>query len=319
MAGIVKFYMGSGYTTYMKDKDKENWVYRDALFFDTNTKKIYLNGETYTGSSAGGMDETAAWEAFGWAFGGVADGANNGIGTDEAYEFTFTDLAENEAGSIIIPKASTSKSGVMSSADKSKLDSIDVNKIQLKEDGKGLSTNDFTNEYKNKVDAAQENIIEKIKVNDAVLPIENKTVNIDIKSAVEEAVGATVSGAYIYKSTVKVASELPTSGVEIGSVYNIESDSEYGAAGVNVAWNGTSWDSLGGIFNIKDVTDRVSTNEANIKDLQSRTQTLEGIGISGRLNTLENAIDTITGEGDGSITKISQNLINTSLKWETID
>lgn len=313
--------MGSGYATYMKDKDKENWAYKDALFFDTNTKKIYLNGETYTGSggTGGGMDETAAWQAFGWAFGKVADGANNGIGTDEAYEFVFTDLGDNEAGSIVIPKASTSKSGVMSSADKSKLDSIDVDKIQLKEPGKGLSTNDFTNDYKNKVDVAQENIIEKIKVNDAVLPIEDKTVNIDIKSAVEEAVGATVSGAYIYKGTVSVASELPTSGVEIGAVYNIESDSEYGAAGVNVAWNGTSWDSLGGIFNIKDVTDRVSANEANIKDLQTRTQTLENIGISGRLDTLEDAIDTITGEGDGSITKISQNLINTSLKWETID
>lgn len=321
MAGIVKFYMGSGYATYMKDRDKENWAYKDALFFDTNTKKIYLNGETYTGSVSGeGMDETAAWAAFGWAFGAVKDSINNGAGTDEAYEFIFQDLSENEAGSIVIPKATEGKSGVMSSADKTKLNSINVDNIVYKETGKGLSSNDFTNELLNKVNAAQENVIEKILVDNAPLSINsNKAVNIELTKAIESVVGATVSGAYTYKGSVSAVSELPTN-AQVGDVYNIEVETtEYGAAGVNVAWNGTSWDSLGGIFNIKSVSDKVNTNETNINDLQTRVKSLEDIGAELRLSELEKDIETITGDGEDSITYISQEIVNNALKWSIID
>lgn len=323
MAGVVKFYMGSGYATYIKDKDKENWAYKDALFFDTNTKKIYLNGETYTGSDTGGgegMDETAAWAAFGWAFGSVTDGANNGIGTDEVYEFIFKDLSENEAGSIVIPKATESKSGVMSSADKTKLNSINADNIVYKETGKGLSSNDFTDTLLDKVNASQENVIEKILVDNAPLAIDsNKAVNIELTKAIEAAVGATVSGAYTYKGSVSAVSELPTN-AQVGDVYNIEVETaEYGAAGVNVAWNGTSWDSLGGIFNIKSVSDKVNTNETNINDLQTRVKSLEDIGTELRLSELEKDIETITGDGEDSITYISQEIVNNALKWSIID
>lgn len=55
-----------------------------------------------------------------------------------------------------------------------------------KEENKGLSTNDFTNEYKSKLDGveknAQVNAIEKIKVNGTEQTITNKTVNISVSS-----------------------------------------------------------------------------------------------------------------------------------------
>ena len=56
-----------------------------------------------------------------------------------------------------------------------------------------------------------------------------------------------ISGIYIYKGSVSSESALPTTGMKNGYVYNIESESSYGSAGMNVAWNGTSWDALGGI------------------------------------------------------------------------
>lgn len=62
-----------------------------------------------------------------------------------------------------------------------------------------------------------------------------------------------VAGTYIYKGSVASSSLLPTD-ASVGDVYNIESASIYGAAGANVAWNGTSWDSLGEIFQITAIS-----------------------------------------------------------------
>ena len=63
-----------------------------------------------------------------------------------------------------------------------------------------------------------------------------------------------IANMYKYKGSVATATLLPSSGQEIGDVYNIEAASTYGGAGMNVAWNGTAWDPLGEIFSITSVT-----------------------------------------------------------------
>lgn len=63
-----------------------------------------------------------------------------------------------------------------------------------------------------------------------------------------------IASMYEYKGSVASASELPSTGQAIGDVYNIESASTYGASGANVAWNGSAWDSLGGVFTITAIT-----------------------------------------------------------------
>ena len=63
-----------------------------------------------------------------------------------------------------------------------------------------------------------------------------------------------IAGTYKYKGSVASEANLPSTGQSVGDVYNIESASTYGAAGANVAWNGTAWDSLGEIFNIDSIT-----------------------------------------------------------------
>lgn len=48
----------------------------------------------------------------------------------------------------------------------------------------------------------------------------------------------------IYRGTVATADLLPEN-PKIGDMYNIESKSIYGEAGMNVAWNGVVWDTMG--------------------------------------------------------------------------
>lgn len=47
-----------------------------------------------------------------------------------------------------------------------------------------------------------------------------------------------------YKGTVATADLLPLN-PDVGDMYNIESKSVYGEAGMNVAWNGVTWDTMG--------------------------------------------------------------------------
>ena len=59
---------------------------------------------------------------------------------------------------------------------------------------------------------------------------------------------------YKYKGSVATAAALPSTGQQVGDVYNIEAASIYGGAGMNVAWDGSAWDPLGEIFTINAIT-----------------------------------------------------------------
>lgn len=63
-----------------------------------------------------------------------------------------------------------------------------------------------------------------------------------------------ITNMYKYMGSVSDASKLPTAGQRTGDVYNIETASKYGGAGMNVAWNGSAWDPLGEIFTITAIT-----------------------------------------------------------------
>lgn len=65
-------------------------------------------------------------------------------------------------------------------------------------------------------------------------------------------IDAKVSRVYHYKGTVSAYADLPSSGQEVGDVWNIETaDSTHGIkAGDNVAWTGIAWDSLSGIVDL---------------------------------------------------------------------
>ena len=68
----------------------------------------------------------------------------------------------------------------------------------------------------------------------------------------KDEVDAKVSSVYHYRGTVSTYADLPSSGQEVGDVYNVETaDSTHGIkAGDNVAWTGSEWDVLSGTVDL---------------------------------------------------------------------
>ena len=57
-----------------------------------------------------------------------------------------------------------------------------------------------------------------------------------------------ITGLYKYKGSKATYSALPTSGNEVGDVWNVED------TGMNYAWTGEDWDALGAMFEIVSIT-----------------------------------------------------------------
>lgn len=119
--------------------------------------------------------------------------------------------------------ATASVNGLMSSADKSKLDGIYA--------------------------GAQANVLEKVSVNGTALAISSKGVNIDLSTYAKK---SDISKAVIYQATVSTYADLPTTGVEVGWMYNVQTaDATHDvAAGDNLVWNGTAWDNQRGSIDL---------------------------------------------------------------------
>ena len=66
-----------------------------------------------------------------------------------------------------------------------------------------------------------------------------------------------VASAVKYKGSVKMYAELPTTGMEVGWMYNVqEADDEHGIkAGDNVVYNGNGWDNYSGTVTIEAASD----------------------------------------------------------------
>lgn len=88
--------------------------------------------------------------------------------------------------------------------------------------GKGLSTNDYTTAEKNKLAG--------------------------FSSAENYALKSDIVNVYKYKGSVAAYAELPTDNLTAGDVYDVQE------SGMNYAWTGTTWDGLGEVFTITDIT-----------------------------------------------------------------
>lgn len=147
------------------------------------------------------------------------------------------------------------------------------------EAGKGLSTNDLTNELKANYDAAYAHSNNgEVHVTAAQkaawdakadgehthsgyaaaahthaygdltgLPTIPTAVS-QLSDAADYAKKADLASVYKYKGSVAAYANLPT-GAADGDVYNVEAD------GMNYAWNGTAWDALGSTVTIETATD----------------------------------------------------------------
>lgn len=327
MRKLVKFYQGS------EENYLQGWhqgQYKDGVFFskgEGENPSIWLDGIRYSLIDLNPVVPEYIKERYDQAYCQVIENIDK-FKPGKGYTIQFIDIAGNASDPIHIHEANENLSGFMSSEDYTKLKSIDADNIQYKEEGKGLSTNDFTNELKEHLESiqtgAQVNIIEGIKIDGELQTPVNKQVNIPISDMIKTQIGDKVATAYVYKGSVDFENQLPTTGLRTGDVYNIVNESSYGDAGVNVAWNGSEWDSLGGVFNLEPINLRIKAVESDVDIIKQQLEDIEGIGADQRLKDLEEAMeilnsnDSVEGSVSYTATEIAMRLIEEALTWEIV-
>ena len=136
-----------------------------------------------------------------------------------------------------------------------------------KVEGKGLSTNDFTNKEKLKLASLQNYTLPTasaetlggvkvgvgLEITGGVLSSTGGGTadSVDwsnVQNKPDLALKSDLSSVYRYKGSVENYASLPAEGNEVGDVWNVE------ATGMNYAWDGTKWDALGETIQIESIT-----------------------------------------------------------------
>ena len=263
----VKFYRGLS-TAYLPSS-----THKDCIFFATDTNQLMLNDAAYGVSASDSAILKNAITKVEWE-------------TPDTLKFTCAN-SEHEHLKVTFPVATESSQGLMAATQVVKLKNIE--------------------------EGAQVNVIENVVVDGVSGNVADKTLTINggfakaadvyTKTAADSMVDGKIANAlgsvYEYKGTVTNYSDLPT-GADKGDVYNVENGWDLYAAGTNVAWNGTSWDPLGGTFDTSALEGRVDTveeaaetNAQAIADEKSRAEGIEG----GLRTDLGNKTDVANAEG----------------------
>ena len=94
-------------------------------------------------------------------------------------------------------------------------------------------------------------------------------------------VDSKVASVYKYKGSVATYQDLPSTGLTIGDVYNVESD------GSNYAWTGTEWDALSGFVDLSGYQEKIDSSHKLNADLVDDTNSTNKF-FSGDYNDLIN-------------------------------
>lgn len=111
----------------------------------------------------------------------------------------------------------------------------------------------------------------------------------------------------IYRGTVATADLLPLN-PDIGDMYNIESKSVYGEAGMNVAWNGVVWDTMGAPI---DMSLYIKSSELAdwVKQQNKPTYTAEEVGALPDTTVIPSKTSELQNDA-GFLTKIPDNYLS---------
>ena len=194
-----------------------------------------------------------------------------------------------------------------------------------KVEGKALSTNDFTNELKTKLESiitATADTEGLVKLSDSITSESGVAggyaatplaVNYayklaeEAKAIAEQAKTLGIS-AYKYVGSVATENDLPTEENEVGNVYNVEE------TGMNYAWNGSEWDSLGAsIITVDTIVQPDSNNPVSSNAVYNainnifESEAVFTAGVKTNTLTIENDIILSNNESTPIITLEHQN------------
>lgn len=241
MANQVKFFRG------IKANYKGTSTHSNAIYFATDTQELLMNGVAY-----GVNPEDSALLAM-----AITNVQWTAPKTLTFYRGKNEDGSDKQYLNIVFPDATETESGLMSAAQVIKLKGIE--------------------------EGAQVNVIENVVVSGLSGTIAGKTLTINglaksedvytkpaAELMVDGKINTALSSVYEYKSSVATYADLPTS-ADKGDVYNVEAeyreegiDGKVYPAGTNWAWNGTSWDALGGLVDLTAVNQAIADNAAAI-------------------------------------------------------
>ena len=106
------------------------------------------------------------------------------------------------------------------------------------------------------------------------------------------ALKADISTVYKYKGTVANINALPAK-KQVGDVYNLED------TGDNVAWDGNSWDYLGGTANLSEYA-KTSEVDSSIASAKAELNTAFNTALNGKLDATANAVSATKATQDAS-------------------
>ena len=151
--------------------------------------------------------------------------------------------------------------------------------------GKGLSTNDYTDPEKTKVS--------------------NLPANANTTFATKTELTDALSSVYKYKGSVNTYGNLP-SNATAGDVYNVVASHDGVPAGTNWAWNGSSWDALGGTVtgyvadtttvNGKPLSSNVTLAAADVGAVPT-SRTVNGKALSGDISLTASDVGALASGG----------------------
>lgn len=321
--GTVRLYMGDGFTAF-KNLKPSNMRLSDIPLASASVNGL-LSKEDFT------------------RLAGIADGAQVNVIESISVNGTALQIT-NKGVNIVVPtgalagkdkvaevdlddalkeKVNAAAEGNHSHANKGVLDGITAAKVSA-------------------WDAAQPNVLEGIKVNGTALTVKSdKTVELTVPTKVSDLTndsgyltesdiadkadkattlaGYGITDAYTkteidgkvasvlhYKGTVNTYAELPTTGQKVGDTYNVSSaDKSHNIrAGDNVAWDGTSWDVLGGVEDLSAYSTTEQMNAALSKKVDK---------VSGQ-RLMTDAEGTKLGGVAAGATKTEKSVTNGNLK-----
>lgn len=214
--------------------------------------------------------------------------------------------------------------GRMTTAE-SDIDKLETGKVDV-EAGKGLSSNDYTTDEKNKLaridEGAQVNVIESVEIDGTAQTITGKKVTLNLDNYAKK---SEVGGAYVFQRSVANVAELEAiTEKKIGWTYNVETEFQFTSAsgevrkypaGTNVAWTGTQWDPLGGMMDLSvyalktDVTNSLKGKQDNLSETQLKAVnsgiTTEKVatydGYSAKIKAAKDAADAAQATADAAV------------------
>ena len=153
------------------------------------------------------------------------------------------------------------------------------------------------------------NSLESDRTDAALSAAQGKT----LKTLVDD-LKASVAAALDYKGTKDTYDDLPTEGNKKGDVWNVVGAHGTTPAGTNYAWDGTTWDPLGGTIDLSGYYTKTQVDAAISTaktELEAADTALEG-RITTVTNQLNNKVDKVEGSGLISDTDLNQIRTNKS-------